>query len=79
MYMWAAWAYGCGTKAFVSLADLNDTWGIATVTMVSAIKYKKQKAVMTDWGGSQSPVTVYLKSIVMRRNVFDCKATDKSG
>lgn len=53
-------------------------WATATVAMISAIKYKKQRTVMTDLGGSRSPVTVYLKSTVMRRNVFDRKATDKS-
>lgn len=77
MYMWAAWTYGCGTKAFVSLADVNDTWGTTTVTMISAIRYKKPEGSHDKLEGSQSPVTVYLKSVVMRRNVFDCKATDK--
>lgn len=70
--------YGCGTKAFVSLAEMNDMWATATVAIISAIKYKKQRTVMTDAGGSQSPVTVYLKSAVMRRNVFDCMATAMS-
>lgn len=41
VFMWAAWAYGCGTKACVSLADMNARWATATVTMISAIKYKK--------------------------------------
>lgn len=78
MFMWTAWMYGCGTKAFVSLAEMNDMWATATVAIISAIKYKKQRTVMTDAGGSQSPVTVYLKSTVMRRNVFDCMATAMS-
>lgn len=38
---------------------------------IAAIKY--QRSVMTDSGGSQSPVRMYLESIV-RRNVFHCKA-----
>lgn len=69
-HMQAAGAYGCGTKALVSLAEVNDTWGTAAATVISATQCRKQKAVVTDWGGSQSPATVYLKSIVMRRNVF---------
>lgn len=57
---------------------MNDTWATATVAIISAIKYKKQRTVMTDAGGSQRPVTVYLKPIVTRRNVFDCMATAMS-
>ncbi|XP_074881976.1 sorbin and SH3 domain-containing protein 1 isoform X49 [Buteo buteo] len=32
---------------------MNDTWATATVAIISAIKYKKQRTVMTDAGGSQ--------------------------
>lgn len=78
MFMGAAWVSGCGTKAFASLADANDRWATAPVTATSAMEYKNQRAVMTDEGGSQSPVTGYLKSIVVRRNGFDYKATGKS-
>lgn len=78
-FMWATWAFGCGTKACVSLADMNARWATATFTMILAIKYKKERVIMADSGGSQSSVRVYLKkSSFMRRKVFDCKATDSS-